>query len=416
MKLLVTIILMSCFNYAALAQEGNLLIPMDFENAKVLPKGIRNFRIRGASFQATEKQDGTGAVVPVGNALNKGVTWNKIIEGKDTAVERGTLKGYLESKNVNLNEEVGQTTGVVGIDFQTTVPIFAYGVTDKMTVALAVPVVRTSMEVDSGFVGNSNLNALATTLIQDGSQSKAYEMRYKTLNAIQEKLKKYNYEPLESREETRLGDIRLVTKNLIHQKGRVDVAIKGMLTVPTGSPTKASRAVDVGTGDGQWDAGMGIVTDYNYGEYSMLSAYAAAVAQLPTTRERRIPEAFDSKLSPDVDGNTRMDLGDVLNFQVANKFGFMKGFSFTTAYMMQYKDTDRYSGSKYANSRYKWLEKDTAQSMETIHLAAGYSTLQLFREKKFPAPIETNLTFNRVVGGRNSITDTLIAFELAAYF
>lgn len=389
---------------------------MDFENAKILPKGIRNFRLRGANFQATEKHDGTGAVVPVGNALNKGVTWNKIIDGKDTEVEKGTLKGYLESKNVNLNEEVGQTTGVVGIDFQTTVPIFAYGLTDKMTVALAVPVVRTSLEVDSGFVGNGNLNAVGSTLIQDGSQGKAYELRYKTLNAIQEKLKKYNYEPLESREQTRLGDIRLVTKNLIHQKGRVDVAIKGMVTVPTGSPTKASRAVDVGTGDGQWDAGLGVVTDYNYGENSVLSAYAAAVAQLPTTRERRIPEEADSKLSPDVDGRTKMDLGDVVNLQVANKYGFLKGFSFTTAYMMQYKGRDSYSGSKYDSYRYKWLEKDTAQSMESIHLALGYSTLQLFREKKFPAPIETNLTFNKVVGGRNAITDYLVAFELAAYF
>jgi hypothetical protein len=416
MRSLFIFILLSALGPTAFAQEGNLLIPMDFENAKVLPKGIRNFRLRGAQFQATEKHDGTGAIVPVGNALNKGVTWNKVISGKDTDTERGILKGYLESKNVNLNEELGQTTGVVGIDFQTTIPIFAWGITDKMTLAVAVPVVRTSLSVDSGFVANDNLKNAGNSLIQDGSQNKAYELQYKTANAISEKLKKYNYDALESSEETRIGDIRIVGKNLVHQKGRFDVAIKSMLTVPTGEPTKVNRAVDIGSGDGQWDVGLGVATDWNYTESNVFSAYVAGIAQLPNSMSRRIPEENDSKLSPDVDNNTKMDLGDVVNFQIGNKYSFLKGMSLTTAYTLQYKGRDKYSGSKFGSQRYNWLEKDTAQSMETVHVALGYSTIQLFREKKFPAPIEANVGLNRVVGGRNAINDYLVSFELAAYF
>ncbi len=414
MKILFLMIVL--FSASAFSQEGNLLIPMDFENAKVLPKGIRNLRFRGAQFQATEKFDGTGQVVPVGNALNKGVTWNKIIDGKDTDLEKGLLRGYLESKNVNLNDEVGSTTGVVGIDFQPVVPIMAYGLNEKMTVALAIPVIKTSLQVDAGFVANSNLEGIGKNLIKDGSQAKAYELQYKTANAIQEKLKKYNYDPLQSEEKTRLGDIRLVTKNLIHQKGKVDIAIKGMVTAPTGETTDADKAVDIGTGDGQWDLGVGVVTDWQYTENNILSGYVAAISQLPTTRARRIPEEAGSKLSPDVDADTEMDLGDVINLQVGNKYSFLKGFSFSSALTLQYKDKDTYSGNKFQSTRYNWLETDTAQTMESVHLAFGYSTLPLFREKKFPAPIEANLSFNQVVGGMNAIQDYLVAFELAAYF
>jgi hypothetical protein len=414
MKLLVFILFL--FSFTGFAQEGNILIPMDIENAKLLPKGVRNLRLRGAQFQATDKFNGTGQVVPVGNALNKGVTWNKIIDGKDTDLEKGLLRGYLESKNVNLSDEVGQTTGEVGIDFQPMIPILAYGLTEKMTVAVAVPVIKTNLQVGAGFVANQKLETIGKNLIQDGSQGKAYELQYKTANAIEEKLRKYNYDPLQSSEQTRLGDVRVVTKNLVMQKGPLDVAVKGMVTAPTGETTDVDKAVDIGTGDGQWDLGVGVVTDWQYSEANVFSGFFSVTSQLPSSRARRIPEEAGSKLSPDVDNNTTVDLGDVLNFQISNKYSFMKGFSFSSAVTMQYKDSDNYSGNKYSATRYNWLEKDTAQTMESLHLALGYSTLPLFKEKKFPVPLETNLTFNQVVGGMNAIKDYLVSFELAAYF
>lgn len=398
------------------AQEGSLLIPMDFESAKVLPRGIRNFRLRGAQFQATDSYNGSGQVVPTGNALNKGVTWNKIIDGKSSDLEKGLLKGYLQSKNVDLNQEVGQTTGVVGVDFQTTVPIFAYGVTEKMTIAMAVPVVRHSLQVDSGFVSNDNLKNVGNILNGDGSQNKAYELRYKTAQAIQEKLKDYNYDALQDDSQTRLGDIRLVGKNLLLRQGRVDMALKTMVTVPTGTPTRVNRAVDIGSGDGQWDVGMGVISDVQVTKNNLLTGYVAGIAQLPTHRERRIPKEHDSKLSPDVDGDTKMDLGDMLQLQLGNKYSFLKGFSFSSAMSVQYKGRDKYSGDKYDGYRYNWLSKDTSQSMQTMQLALGYSTIELFREGKFAAPLETNLTFNRVIAGQNVIADYLVCFELAAYF
>jgi hypothetical protein len=227
--------------------------------------------------------------------------------------------------------------------------------------------------VDSGFVASDGLNNVGTTLIQNGSQSKAYELRQKTAHAIEDKLRKYNYDRLESREETRIGDIRLVAKNLVHQKGAIDLAIKSMETLPTGQGTNVDRAVDISSGNGQRDVGVGVVTDWQYIKASELSVYAGAEAQLPANRSRRIPYEYDSKLSPGIDANTRMNLGDVFTFQVGNKYSFLKGMSLTTAYTMQYKGKDRYSGSEFARHRYKWMETDTAQSMESVHLALGHS-------------------------------------------
>lgn len=400
----------------AFCQEGNLQTPMDFETTKVLPKGIRNLRYRGAMIQANDKYDSSGNQVPVGNALNKNVTWNDIINGKDTATEQGQLKGFLQNNGVNTNDEVGSTTGVANIAVDAKVPIIAYGVTSKLTSAVAIPYITSQVSTDTGSIANNSLNTIANKLQDTGSGDKAGELQIKYQNAINEKLVKYGYDPLGYDRKSHLGDVRLINKYLLVEDASFALAVRQDITFPTGEPTSTKKAVDVASGDGQWDAGAGIIGDYMFNDHFHLTAFTGYTIQMPTTMAKRIPEKQDSKLTPDIDPNTRVDLGDQFKAQTAAKFYYLNGFITNLGYTFQYREKDKYRGGSFKEERYEWMSLNTEQTMHASSLGIGYSTLPMFRQKKFPVPLEAHLTHTRVLGGKNVVNDPLTAFEFAMFF
>ena len=69
MKKLLTLTLLA--SSIAFAQEGAIKMPFNFENSKVLPKGIRNVMLLSAQMDIRDKYNGQGAVVGVANAMNK---------------------------------------------------------------------------------------------------------------------------------------------------------------------------------------------------------------------------------------------------------------------------------------------------------------------------------------------------------
>src|SRR5690606_14483925 len=107
------------------------------------------------------------------------------------------------------------------------------------------------------------------------------------------------------------------------------------------------------------------------------------------------PEENDSKVSRDKETLTQ-DLGDRLLAQAAVNYNFLGGFTLSNAYTYQSKQKDQYVGDKYASKRYGWLEQETAQEMHAYTAALGYSTIELFRSKKFPAPIQAGVFYTTV--------------------
>lgn len=416
MKRTSLIIGLSLFSITALAQEGNLQTPMDFETTKVLPKGIRNLRFRGAMIQANDKYDNSGNMVPVGNALNKGVTFGNLVEGQTSAGAKAELEAKIANSGYSLNDEVGSTTGVANIAVDAKIPIMAYGVTPKLTTAIAVPVITSEVSTNTGSVANNNLNNFAKSVQDDGNQDKALDLQAKFNNAINEKLKKYGYEELSNDKKTHVGDIRLINKYLLKEEASYAIAIRQDLTFPTGTPTNPNKAVDVASGDGQWDVGAGLIGDYFLNDHVQFTAYAGYLRQLATTTTKRIPEREDSKLTPDLDNNTRVDLGDQIRTQLATKFYFLNGFNTNVGYTYQYREADKYTGSKYEAKRYGWMSQNTEQNMQAGQLGVGYSTINLFRQKKFPVPLEANIYHTRLMAGKNVVNDPLTTLEFAMFF
>lgn len=404
------------------ANEGNLRMPLVFESAAVLPPKIRNIRFMNARIDGINKFDNGGNVVAVGNSLNKTITFADSIKGKDNIYDRASLRGILKDSNIDPDSNIGDTTGMVNIAVNARVPVVAYGLNKKTTVAVAIPYVVSNISVATGYVADQdkNLENMVQNVLQDKrrTQHKSFKVQADTLNAIRKKLADNNYKQLSESEgeQSRLGDIRLVVKHQLDKQDNSATALKLELVAPTGQTLDPDKAVDMASGDGQWDIGVGMVSEYRLNSNVSFAGYAGYLFQLEKTAEKRIPTESDSKITPDSDNNTLVDLGDQINLQASVRLDFWNGFTFLNGYSYQHKGEDRYSGNLYASSRYDYLERDTEQTMHAYISGLGFSTIPLFKQKKFKVPLQANLFYTSVFEGRNILKDDIVTFEMAIFF
>ena len=398
---------------------GNLAVPLAFDSGQVLPLGVRNLRYNYLMGGANNKFNSEGAVVGVGNVMNVDVTYQQFVDGQDTAVERGILEGYLQRHGKDMASVAGATTGVVSVAVDAQVPILAWGITPQWTAAVVIPVVRVRTRVDTGFVAGASLQQLADQLVNEGREFKAEEVRDKTNGAIEDKNDKYGYETITQalpREETSLGDIRLINKIQVAKKAKYALTLMQELALPTGRVADLQRAVDVPTGDGQFDLGVGAIAEYYPRSWVTLWGRLSYTWQIADRVARRVPENGNSSLSPDIDAQVSRDLGDSVYLSAGAVAGLYGGIKFKTQYSFQYKQRDRYQGSEYPAHRYGFLGKDSEQSIHALQWGLNYSTIESYRKQQFPLPLDFNVMMGIPLAGKNVVEDTSVVAEAAVFF
>lgn len=407
-------------------QAAGLKPPMDFTSAKVLPKGVRNLRLRPVLTGANDRFDHEGRLEPVGSAMNSQVSFSRLIDGKPSVGDRGNslgqleraqLRSFLKSNGFNdLENAAGSTTGDVHVGASVLVPIVGYGVSKNWTLAAAIPVYQFQTQMKTGFVANAELERLGRLLVDRGMTKEYQELVKNMENPIPLKMQQFGYEPLANEKFSSIGDIKLVSKYLLSQKENISLSMQNDLTVPTGKKPNHNKLVDLSSGDGQWDVGLGMIGEWVGPKAITVASTVGIVAELPQTMARRIPEYPDSALSPDVDENTQRDLGDQIYSQVHGRWEFLEGLALSSALGYQYKQADHYSGRKFESTRYEWMEAKTEQYLVSAQLGLGANTIAKFMRKEFIAPLEAGLNYTHVLAGKNVAQDGLWALDLAMFF
>ena len=369
---------------------------------------------------ANDKFDTSGTVVGVGDALNTDVTYQQLVDSQKTTVERGVLEGYLTRHNRNMNSIAGRTTGVVNVEVDAHVPIFAWGITHQWTAAVVIPVVTVKTHVDTGFVTHPDFQKVATKLVAEGKGFKAKEVKNKTNTSIPNKNNDYGYEPIPSslshREETSLGDIRLINKVQLLKEDNYALTLQNDWILPTGQTTNVNRLVDIPTGDGQLDFNMGVIGEYYLNSRTTFWTRLGYTWQTSDKVTRRIPENLDSSISADIDKQVYRNLGDSLYTSIGGSFDVYQGIKLKAQYSFQYKEKDKYEGDQYEASRYSFLSKDSLQELHVLQVGMNYSTIPLFQNKQFPVPLDFNLISGIPLSGRNVTKDPSVVAEVAIYF
>ena len=386
-------------------------------HAQVLPVGVRQISYKNMLLSANQKFGEFGQSLPLSDPFFKRITFNDILLGTKEPTERGSLEQVIMSMGVDGKDHFGSTTGQVNIKSSVHVPVLAWGLGKKWTLGLAVPVLQTSVNVDSGVIQeNANLHSsFIRTLNLKGVAEKIVEFQEKMRDPIRSKLNDYGYLELLSEKANRLGDIKLVSKYQLSNTPHNRLSITGELTLPTGEVKDVDKIVNVVLGDGQTDMGVGVSYDRLLTPTITLALGVTYTVQLPDKNAERVPEEEDSKVTPDIDPNLQRNLGDILATQIGGMYAH-RGWNFHLGHSYQYKEADRYSGTHFPSERYGWMSRETEQEMHSLVVSGGYNTIDLFKAKRFPLPLAIALTHTRVLAGKNVVRDPLTALDVSLFF
>lgn len=401
---------------SGVARGGDLRPSFEWESTAVLPQGVKNPRLKMLFTSSQERFDDAGQTQALAARLTKAVSWRdlKASPGVDTQILEAKLieSGIDESASAG----PGYTAGEVNVAARVLVPALAFGVTNRLTVAVALPIFSVDVAAQTGFsLSPDGQRFLAA--VDRSAHSRADDLATKLNYAVAGKIEKLGYKPIQSEHFTRIGDVKAVAKYLALATNHHALAIKGELTAPSGKVADPDKLVDLPTGDGQPDLTGALIYELNVVEGLKANLYTSYTAQLSDRIVRRIPKAAGESLTDDKEQVER-NLGDVFGTGVGVSYFFEPlGITVGSTYNFQTLGQTHYRGTTFAQERYRFLEREApAQRLQSVSLLTGFSTVEWYRKGGFAVPMQANFSYNRPLSGRNTTVGDLYATELVLFF
>ncbi len=397
---------------------SNMSAPVIFPSAMVLPKGVRNLNYKAVTTSVNSIYNKDGFSAPLADPMFQDITFADVILGKKSNFDKAAVRAKMLAVGADENTVIAKTTGAINAEVTVQVPVLAWGITEKWTTAVAVPIKTQSISIDTGVIQSNEkiINALRNKLYIDGQGKEIEEFDRKLADPVKAKAEELGYEAiLRNEKKTMLGDIKLVNKYKVWENESNILTLSGEITLPTGETALLDRVVNVPGGDGQWDLGASATHDFKFASYFTFSSNLAYTVQFEDSVERRIPEQFKSAASGDIDPNTKRNLGDILSVTFAPSVNY-RGASLAVGYSFNYKQGDSYSGSIYSPERYGHLAKNSQQTMNVFLGKIGYDTITLYREGKFPLPALISLTHTQIFKGKNVVKNPLTTLDVSLFF
>lgn len=381
-----------------------------------MPKGVRNLDLRSVSTEFDEKTGPDGAKSPLAQPLMKELTFDLIARDEEK-LKGDQLRAFLTSQGFSDSDSVGAFTADLNGSISVLAPITSYGITDRLTVALAVPVYTASTSVAVGFQPSATAAAFLASLSkpENNQTTAAREAGEKINNAVyrlNDKLTDNNYQALEDWHAQGVGDITVATKYRFLGTNYLGGALTSGVVAPTGRTDDPDILTDIPFGDGQWDLfgqfsfdqfAFGGVTVNQFGKYTV---------QLPGTKDVRAVEE-DEEIEVQ-HTSTKFKLGDKVDagtsLQWNPSFGLVTGVGYT--YFRKYGDV--YRGVEPETK--KLLEKETDQVAHNSEVQFGYSTLPHYQAGLFAVPFEVKVTYIRQISSQNLPVTDLAQFDLNLFF
>lgn len=417
-RLLVVSLLSIVFAPALNAME--LRTPLELESAATLPQWIGSPRWKSAMMSVGQRFGQNGGKVPLGYRLNKTIAWSEVIAAQPTEDSKAQARALIAHLGFSETDSPGQTSGDVGVSANVQIPVFAYGITDRWTVAVALPIVNASIAADSGLLRSAQGQAFVAAAESASGPLKALEATQKLNDAVNQKLIRMGYEPVRSFDVAGIGDVRIVQKYAVHRTSEEALALKFDIVAPTGKPPNPDRVIDLPLGDGQVDVGAGLVYEKNWFGNFYSAVSANYLWQLPHRTTRRVPTSANDILSEDREQLTRK-IGDQWSMQASARYGLPQyGMTLGVGYAYQKQFRTNYTGGALAPERYRWLADltsfDAEMDVHSVVAQLGFSTVDFYRTQKFPLPLQISVVYSRPFAGSNATTNDLVAGEFTAFF
>ncbi len=389
-----------------------------FESTKTLPKGVRNLNIKGVYTATSEKTDPNGDKISLAEALWKPLKFKNVLSSEEDPLKRTQLEAFLIEQGISKEQSVGDFTADLNAQINVWAPILGWGLTDNLTLAVAVPYYSTSTDIQPGFRTNAGADDLLARLTSPsmnnyGAAVEAAEKFQDAIGRLNRKLLRYNYSELTRWNQTGWGDTTLALKYKAVDQDVLKLAVTGGLVAPTGRRDNPSILTDLPFGDGQWDVFSQLSLDQQVTSTVFINQFAKYTYQAPG-RRRVTWKTYEESIEVPVNG-TDFKLGDKIDAGLSVQFeqestGLTGGLG--ALYFRKFGDRYEIDVIDSKNELQRW----TDQNSEYAQAKFGYSTLPAFRRKEFPLPASVSFEFRKQLASRNMPVTDLAQMDINLFF
>jgi hypothetical protein len=299
-----------------------------------------------------------------------------------------------------------------------------YGLTDTITVGFLIPYDFLKNKVDANFdnstatVGKNPFFKTLLPLSVPGTQrltkSDIQGLIGSGLNINGRVIPGYGYKPVGTWSDSGFEDIELLGRYQFYYQGAWRLAFTGGVRLPTGNVDDPDNLTDLSFGDGQTDILLRFNADYLGIKKLCLNGTLRYDIQLPDREEKRVSNSVNMPLTTNKE-NVDRDLGDIFQLELMGRYEFTQNFSGGLKYLYIRKMKDSVSGHK--GFAYSSLEDETNTQSQNAYVFVGYSTLQMYNDKKFPVPLGLKLEYRNRFAGRNNATKSqYLSFTADVFF
>jgi hypothetical protein len=390
------------------------------DNAEVLPKGVSRASIEGKFY------------LPIDKRFNPDGDPEDIAIDANTSLNSRVFPGLSQLETLFRlppgSATLGNSVVSYSYDVVTTEFLFQYGVTDRLTVGVQIPYmwitnnVEAMLDSSTATVGKSRRLG---TLIPLGVTPDAVPL---TTDDVQNILGNgldinsdgkvdvpgFGFRRVETWSDHGVGDIDAGFRYQYLKTDHWRLSVTDGVRFPSGQIDDPDSLVDLAIGKGAYSLFFHFNQDYLGIDNLLLNGTLRYILVLPDRKVRRIPTSVNqpvtaTKLKVD------RDLGDEFEFEGSGVYTLFKGLSVSGLYQFAFKLKDEVSGPEGLS--FKALEDETDWTSHIFIGGLSYTTLPLYREKKFRWPLTASLLYrNRFAGSNNILKSQYLSLTLAVFF
>lgn len=399
-----------------LAQAGTTFA---MDSTEILPKGINSPAIRyGIISGVDSKYMADGSVM----SLNDINTVN--FDSKQLEKINPDVTNLVNILNEFSQQRLGQQLNLGTMRVETVpdvkymAPIYARGISESLTLALALPIVfyENELSLQQSASNVSQICSQFSGIENDIPELKSacQELNVKVVDATRNELSKKGYRPIQDRKETVLGDAQFVSLWKFHDDQIHSALLRTTLTLPTGKKNDPDDLADLGV-FGNTAIEPAVVVNYLPWRRMRLAAKAGYKFILPDSMEVRVPGS-EGDILPGQETKEKVSrrtggtafVGGAANLSIGSSFSIAGGYEYSR------KSADNFSGNRGA--RYDILGKDSKSQAHKLRAGVTYDTISLYqRTKSFP-PLKLDYEVINTIAGSNSDRQLVNEFSLTMFF
>jgi hypothetical protein len=390
------------------------------DSAEVLPRGVSRVSVEGKWYFPVEERFN-----PDGEVEDIAVDANTSLNSRVFPGLRQLETGFgLPADSATL----GDTVVSYAYDLVISEFLLQYGVTDRLTAAVLIPYMRltnrvnTLLDTSRATVGKSPrlgglvpLGATADTvpLVTEDIQQILGNGLDINIDGKAD-VPGFGYKRVQPWSNDGLGDIDAGFRYQYLKTDNWRLSVTNGVRFPTGQIDDPDNLVDLAFGKGAYALFWHFNHDYTGIANFVLNGTFRYMLVLPDRKVKRVPPSVNQPVTM-TKVKVDRDLGDEFEFEGSGMYTLFKGLSVSGLYQFGFKLQDEVSGPPGLSVTS--LEDETAWTFHSFTTGISYTTVPLFREKKFPLPLTASLLYRHRFAGSNNILKTeYLSLTLAVFF